>query len=456
MYASASHGYDARSMQARTLLLAVPSMAMAVVGLAMFGPGAVQAFDGARIRGGPTEGLRRLSWRLTVLERFRSIDSTRNIGAILVRARNGDRPEAVARCRTRKDGTCDVMLDFSAEVSGPIHAVVTTEPDAGVLAEGDFVGNSAEWGRLPGHPARLVGHASGDLAIEVAARRGVFAAPFRDDLVVTVRDGERPVGGARVTLRTDAADLAGATAPSDAESSVTLIASDRGEASFGVTPRMHSVEVDIDVTAGGRSAAWRGVLPVVPGAIWLHHTSYADGSINVFAPVPREIAYVTLATAKARLWGGIIPLAVDTLGFSRGSIGWPAVARAPEIGTPEPLWVTLSSDPFQTSAGTVGWPVYRASWPVVPTAILDEHPFRDLLLLDGMPAAEARDRDRRYRARALAAVALGAAAVLEGVLLAHGSGARGVRAWAWTAIAIATVAFAFAAIGVVVMWKTGG
>jgi hypothetical protein len=444
-------------MQARALLLAVPSMAMAVVGLAMFGPGAVQAFDGARIRGGPTDGQRRLSWRITVLERFRSIDSTRNIGAIAVRAHNGDRLTALARCHTSNDGTCDVMLDFSGEVSGPIHAVVTSEADGAVLAEGHLQGNIADWGRSPGHPARLVGHTTGDLAIEVDARRGVFAAPFSDDLVVTVRDGENPLGDARVTLRTDAAGLEGVPASNDPETSLTLVSSDRGEVRFGVTPRMHTVAVDIDVTAGDRTAAWHGILPVIPGAIWLHPTSYANGSLQIFTPVPREVAYVTLATPSARLWGGIIPLvSVDPLGFSHGSIEWPRLARAPEVGTPEPVWVTLSSDPLQTSAGTVGWPVSRVSWPVSPTTILDERPFRDLLLLDGMPPAEKRDQDRRYRARTLAAVALGAAAVLEGVLLAHTSGARGVRAWAWTAIAIATVTLAFAAIGVVAMWKTGG
>ncbi len=432
-------------------------MAMAVVGLAMFGPGAAQAFDGARIRGGPTDGLRRLSWRITVLERYRGIDSTRNIGALTVHARHGEGPESVAQCRTEGDGTCDVLLDFAEDVSGPVHAVVTADAEPAVLAEGDLQASRAEWGRSPGHPAQLVGHATGDLAIDVAARRGVFAAPFRDDLVVTVRDGETPVGGARVTLRTDAADLEGVPASLDPERTLTLNASERGEVRFGVTPHMHTVAVDIDVTAGNRAAAWHGILPVVPGAIWLSPTSYADGAIRVIAPVPREVAYVTLATPSARLWGGVIPLhSGDTRGFAGGGIAWPPGTRAPETGTHEPIWVTLSSDPLQTSAGTVGWPVYRATWPVFPTAILDERPFRDLLLLDGMPAAEKRDQARRYRARTLAVVALGAAAVLEGVLLAHGSGARGVRAWAWTAIAVATVAFAFAAIGVVVMWKTSG
>jgi hypothetical protein len=444
-------------MSTRPLLLAVPSMALAVVGLAMFGPGAMLPFDGARIRGGPTEGLRRHSWRITVLQRFRSIDSTRQIGALTVRARNADRPEVLARCRTTYDGTCDVALDFAAEVTGPIHAVVTADADGALLAEGDVQSNVADWGRSPGHPAQLVGRATGDFAVEVFARRGVFAAPFRDDLVVTVRDGETALAGARVTLRTDAAALEGVAVSDDPETSQTLVSSDRGEVSFGVTPRMHTVAVDVEVTALARTAAWHGILPVVPGAIWLHPSSYAQGGILIYTPVPREVAYLTISTPSARLWGGVIPLhSGDSRGFSSGGIAWPDIVRVPETGTHEPVWITLSSDPQQTSAGTVGWPVSRASWPVMPTVILDERPFRDLLLLDGMPAAEKRDQARRHRARTLSAVALGAAAVLEGVLLAHGAQARGVRAWAWTAIAIATVTLAFAAIGVVVMWKTSG
>jgi hypothetical protein len=457
MYAPVSHGYDARSMQSRALLLAVPSMAMAVVGFAMFGPGAVQPFDGARIWGGPTEGLRRLSWRITVLERFRGIDSTRNIGAIAGRARNGAGPDAVARCETRSDGACDLELDFAAEVRGPVHAVVTAQSNGAILAEGDLALNATAWGRAAGHSALLKGSANGDFGIEVHARRGIFAAPFRDELTVTARDGEATLRSARVTLRTDAADLDGVTAASDVEttgpeSKVSVISSDRGEATFGVSPRMHAVDVDIEVTARGQSATWHGVLPVVPGAIWLDPAPLAEGKIRVVAPVPRDLAYATLATATARLWGGIIPLARDERGFAAGEIAWPTGApflpvRGASSG--DAAWLTVASDPLMSGAGTVGWPVPSGEF-------RDERPFRDQLLLDGLPAAEQRDQARRHRARALSAVALGAAAVLEGIFLAHGARAQGVRAWVWTVIAVATVALAFAAIGVAVMWKTSG
>jgi hypothetical protein len=452
MYAPASHGYDGNSMQARTLLLAVPSMAMAVVGLAMFGPGAVQPFDGARIRGGPSEGLPRLSWRITVLQRFRGIDSTRNIGSIAVRARDGAGHDASARCHTRGDGTCDIELDFSSPSRGPIHAVVTAETSGVELAHGEVADAATAWGLVPGHPAELKGSTSGDFVIEVDARRGVFAAPFRDELTVTALDGGAPVRGARVTLRVDGADLDGATNVAGAEPSSTVVSSERGEATFGVTPRMHTVNVDIEVATPGRSATWHGVLPVVPGAIWLDPAPLAAGKIRVVAPVPREFAYATIATPIARLWGGIIPLATDPRGFATGEIDWPGPRppmepRGQATQPNETTWLTLASDPLASGAGTVGWPVPGET-------IRDEHAFRDVLLLDGLPAAEKRDQARRYRARALSAVALGAAAVFEGVLLAHGSHPRGVRAWAWTAIAIATVALAFAAIGVVVMWKT--
>lgn len=455
MYAPASHGYHDGAMRAQPLLLAVPSVAMAIVGFAMFGPGAVQAFDGARVRGGPTLGLRHLSLRVAVLQRFRSIDSTRNIGSIALRIREGDNPEASARCQTNGDGVCDVLLEFPTEIRGPLHVAVTAEATGAILAEGDVLGNAESWGEGAGHPALLHGQKSGDLSLQVQARRGVFAAPFRDELVVTVRDGETPLRGAKVTLRTDAADLAGVPTEDNPEVALTLDASARGEAVFRVTPRMHTLEVDIEATSLGRRGTWHGLLPVVPGAIWLDPASVADHDLRLLTPVPRDVAYVTLATPAARLWSAAVPLGtVDTRGFSHGAVAWPPLARKSDREDPGPMWLTVSSDPLQTSAGTVGWPVGRIGEPIEEADPREERRFRDQLLLDGMPAADLRDAKRRNGARALSAIALAAAAILEGVLLAQSSHARGFRAWAWTLMAIATVVMAFAAIGVVVMWKT--
>jgi hypothetical protein len=463
MYALASQGYHDGSMRTQALLLTVPSVAMAVVGFAMFGPGAVQPFDGARIWGGPYSWDRHLSWRITVLQRFRGIDSTRHIGAIVVRAQDGAGQISAAYRDVSDDGTCDVMMDFSSNVKGPVHAVVTVKATGAMLAEGDVFGDVPGWGKNPGHPSLLEGSTHGDLAIEVRARRGIFAAPFRDELTVSVRDGEAPMEKVQVTLSSDAADVDDGTnqksdttvSPgggiADAASLVTRLTGSTGEATFGVTPRSHAVDVDIDVTAPDRSATWHGVLPVVPGAMWLDPAPIASNTIRVVSPVPRDFAYATMASSQGRSWGGTIPLTPDARGFSSGQVQGPAPKMYSEHGPAvvELEWLTLASDPLASGAGTVGWPVPGRE-------VRAERPFRDQLLVDGMSAAEKRNDDRRYRARKLSALALGAAAVLEGVLLARDSGARTLRAWAWTAIAIATVALAFAAIGVVVMWKTSG
>ena len=472
MYGPASHGYDNGSMRARTVLLAVPSMAMAVVGLAMFGPGAVQAFDGARIRGGPVSGPQRLAWRITVLQRFRSIDSTRNIGPLIVRARD-DAPlavaqhlsrEAVARCETNQDGICEVALDFDAPVVGPVHAVVTAERGGIVLAKGEAQ-NPAGWGQSRGHPAQLQGSKDGDFDVEVFAVRGVFAAPFPSELRVVARDADPNLSDAIVKIRANGADIEvssprssrpssdiprygwtsdardGTSDRSSVETPAAIGVQGMGryaEATFDVTAYTHAVDVDVDVIAKNRKASWHGILPVVPGAIWVDPDAERHDKLRVVSPVPRDLVYATIADEHVRYWGGAIALVRDAHGFAVGEIDWPVHTAG---------WVTVSSDPLASGAGTVGWPI--SHW--------DERPFPDQLLLDGMPAAEKRDQERRYHARVLAAVALGAAAVLEGIFLAHGareSGARGPRAWAWTAIAIATVALAFAAIGVVVMWKT--
>ena len=461
-----------RRMLARILQLAAPSLAMAVVGFALLGPGATRSFDGARLWGGPTEGAPHLSWRVLGVERFRGIDSTKDIGPIVVRARTQNGIEAVAQCRTRRDGTCDIELPLTGPVHGVVHAEVTTEGGLTTLASGDFARDAAGWDRGPPHPSRLPGQSQGDLALELRAPRGVFAAPFRDELVVAVKRGASPIAGAKVTLHTEGADIEGAT---DSDASATRPTSDRGEATFALVPRTHTIEMTVRATSLGLAGTWDGVLPVIPGAIWLDPQALATHRIRVVSPVPRELVYATLCSRSARLWGGVVPLSPDAHGYATGEIDWPpGVGGLPGVnddGTRAPLWLTLASDPRGSGLGTVGWPVETDGIVSGSVRAVDrgELPFRDWMLLDGMPAAELRDAARRARARGLSAAALGAAAVIEGVLLARGSYRKGEgdgedegdgagtgrASWVWLIVAIATVALAFAALGIVAMWKTG-
>jgi len=435
-------------MIGRRLLLVIPSAAMAVVGFALFGPGAIRPFEGGQIWGGPTEGARRFSWRVVAMDRVRGIDRAANARAIIVRARAQSGQQGIFRCRTRSDGSCDVELSLLGEVRGIVHAEVMTEDGAVTLASGDFERSRASWDDGPGHPSRLTGRSQGDLELLVFARRGVFAAPFLDQLVVTVNRGVAPASGSRVTLRADGADIEGSATDT---AMTTVTASERGEATFTLTPLTHSLEARIEAAFVGLTASWNGILPVIPGALWLDPASSAARKIRVIAPVPREVAFATLATRSSRLWGGVVPLSGDARGFSSGQIDWPEV----DVGAGESLWLTLASDAGGNGMGTVGWPVAQPG-EAHGALTQDELPFRDWLLLDGMPVAERRDAERRGRARWLSAMALGAAAVVEGLLLAQGSHAKGARSWAWLVVAIATVVFAFAALGVVAMWGTAG
>ncbi len=436
-------------MRSQAILLAIPSVAMTVVGFALFGPGSIRPFDAAQIWGGPTTGLRKLSLRVAVVERMRGVDSMHAVGGLVLRARADDGAEQLVHCRTRADATCDVEIDFGRELQTRIWATITGDNELETLASGEIVGAS-QWGGAT-RPARLVGQATGDLRVALYAHRGIFAAPFRDELVAEVTRDGAPVPGATLTFHADAAELDGALP----DASARVVTDVAGRGSVGIKPFTHTLEVSITAEASGVTGAFDGVLPVIPGAMWLDPTLIKGGTLRVTSPVPREIAYATLATGSARLWGAAVTLESNSMGFASGEVPWPTIDDSGQ----SPLWLTLSSDPRGSGAGTVGWPIPRPGGKDHEPFAREERAFRDKLLLDGMPSAEQRDVARRRRARTLSAVALGAAAVLEGVFLAETSRQKeemGARSWARLAIAIATIVLAFAAIEVVVMWKTAG
>jgi hypothetical protein len=439
-------------------MLSAPTLAMIVVGAALFGPGRASPFEAARIFGGPTEGLTRMWWRIALTRRYREIDSVVADANVVVRATAGGE-HAAGRCTTGADGVCDVEVRLQAPARGPIDVVVVRasddRPDAATnveiapLARGAVMGNVARWSERPARAPELKGVRSGDLEIRLYAVRGVMAAPFPDDIALSVtRDGE-PRAHARVEMQLIGGDVAATpdAAANGGATSLVVTTGDDGRAKLTAIPRAHAVEVTAHATWGSATGEFASTLPVVPGALWLDPQSRSSGALRVVSPVPRACAYATLDTRTARLWGGTVYLQNDDHGFAAGSVPWPDVALPPS----EPIWLTLASDPEATGVGTVGWPIAPAS--DAPAA---EQSFADSLLLDGLPAAEERETRRRRRAAWLVVSALGAAAGLEGVLLWSTARARGTGGWARLALAVAAVVLAFAAIGIVAMWKAAG
>jgi hypothetical protein len=432
---------------AQTIMLAAPSVAMAVVGAAWFGPGAARSYQVARVWGGPTEGMHRLSFRVAVMRRYRGIDSIVTGKSIEVRASAGAVPSAAGRCVTGADGICDVELRLETPARGPVELVVGSaggnEP---ALARGPVTGSLARWIERPPRGPEINGARGGDLEIHLYALRGVLAAPFPEPLALSVagRGGEVR-GQAQVTVSLVGGDIAAAGTPTSSTASGTT--DERGRSRWTAIPRAHAVEVNAEAKWQGLEGRFAGVIPVVPGALWLDPQRRA-GQLRVVSPVPRTRAYATLASRSARLWGATIPLENDEQGFASGTFPWPDAA----LPSDELVWLVLSGDPEGTGVGTVGWPLTRDG----DTEPMAEQGFADTLLLDGMPAAEQREGDRRRRAAWLVAVALGATAGLEAALVLSTARAQGSGAWGRVMAAVAAIVLAFAAIGIVAMWKATG
>ena len=444
---------------ARSVMLAAPSVAMAVVGLALLGPGAARSFEGAEVWGGPTEGRARLSLRVAVLRRFRSIDSVVAGRSVVVRSANGE--GASDRCTTDADGRCDVELRLAAPPSSSLRVSVvatTTAPDqrsAAVqeLAAGTLARVARGWGERPARRPELSGSRQGDLVVHAYALRGVLAAPFPETLAVLVTDQQGdPRGGAEITASLEGGDVEVVrqslpARPAQGGTAVTR-SDDRGRAELKVVPRSHVAELNLTATTDGATGSFTGTLPVIAGAIWLDPGSRSSGQLRILAPIARPSVYAVLATRSARWWGGTIALTMDAQGFFGASVPWPAV----NLPAGEEAWLTLAGDPEGRGPGTVGWPVAAADdrWGAA------EQVFNDALLLDGMPDAERRETERRERASWLVAIALGATACLEAVLIVGGARPRGSSAWGRVAAAVAAIVLAFAAIGIVAMWKAAG
>jgi hypothetical protein len=230
------------------------------------------------------------------------------------------------------------------------------------------------------------------------------------------------------------------------------------------------VELEVVAHTETDTGAWRGTVPVIPGAMWLDPASNPD-SLRIVSPVARPLAYVSVASAHARLYGAILPLAVDSRGFASAvlPVPWDRLGGLPE----EPIWVVVSSDARETGTGTTGWPLPGSQSAIDPFR-REARVFRDSILLDGMPRAEALERGRRRRARTIAVGTLAFSGLLEALLLFRAArdgtfGLRNPDAWeiagvappsptraGFLLVAVGTLVLALTAIGLAVVWKLGG
>jgi len=382
----------------RIALYSLPLLTVVVVAFALFVVGAPEPYAGARIYGGPTQGAKRLSWRLSLVRWEDGAQSKAERARLAVEARLSDGRWVSWTGKPDSQGMAAVEVAVpGAPVSGPIDIAVSAPGDPMPLASGRIELPARDWlSKQRDHGGWIKGHQTGDLLVRAAPARGVFAVPFSDPLWIEVRGPHGPVPHAKLTLRPEGLDVRAAE-PLETRAD--------GRAQVPVAPREFNVALGIAATApDGSHGEWYSTLPVVVGAM---HAALAGKRLVVRSPIERARAYFGLMTPRTRLAGAPLGLHPDGRGGAVAEVALPPLP-------PGPLWAVVSSEPELSSEATVGWPLRVRLGAGDPP---QERVVPDRLLLDGLVVAARRDRERRRRARLLAGLFSAFAAALVGVLL---------------------------------------
>ena len=361
----------------------------------------------ARIYGGPPGPDRVLSWRVVLQRRDRGYyDPVPNI-PLVVRVLAGDQ-SAQTEGVTDDEGAWEVRLPLPPGACSTLSVIAHRRDDPRPLATGDVPVAPALWSQSFGRvDALLSGRRSGDLRIEVAALRGIMAAPFPDQILIRV---SRPADAADVANASISLSAQGVDLPKD-----TNLRTDAfGRLLLRLTPTFHSPTIEIRATdEAGVQGAFEGVLPVQAGALWLDPDALARGRIEVASPVGHRHAYITVFNRNARLFATRLDMTADADGGARGGIALPPLPDGD-------LWLLTSPDPQGqgVEAQTVAWPLTLGTRDEPRPSARDGARVLTPLLLDGVPTMTANLRSDAVAGRFRAMLILAAAALLESVLLA--------------------------------------
>lgn len=446
----------------RWVLLLLPIATVVVVGFALFVVGASRPYPAARLMGGPTDGVRSPSFRLSLHQRIWEAERPLPLD-VRVTARRGDQRAEWAG-RTSEEGLADLSLDFGAPRGGPLDVEIVAESASKdgnvlpgmVLAQGTVNLTAAAWRqkaeRLGGWTR---GSRRGDLVLRIAPERGQLAVPFENAVLVEVRDGSALLEEAEVS-----AELMGGTLKS-----TTAITNGSGRARLELTPNQHALDLTVRAKHGSKQGVWSGRLPVLPGAM---DVTLEGQSLRVTSPIERDRAYVDIVTEQRRLHGAILQLQKTGEGESTATLPVPFLK-----GIDEPVWAVVSSEADLKSPAAVGWPIqnHPAGEPA-PTFLVHE-----ALVLDGTPQWHRKDTLRRRKAQLLAGLFTVSALVLAVALLfrrakrsqqrlrAHlAAQAREMgddaplavenkRDWLWLVVAVLSLTLGFAVVGLLSLFR---
>lgn len=392
----------------RILSAALPTAAVVTAAIVFLGPGKPRAALGARVWGSPLSLERApLAVRIEGIRRLYGVDDAAAPGDM--RALSLDVRDASGAALglwsgdAGPDGVAEALVS-AASARGPLD--VRVRRGDVLLAEGRIERRSQALEGIVRGSGDIGGVSRGDRAARVEVVRGQMVAPFEEEVRVTVLPGE---GAPFAEDAAGEVSIEASPASTQAASGVEVrppraTAGRGGSATFWVKPTAYNVELSLKIhDTSGHQGEWEGNLPVVPGAMWLD-PSGQPGEITIVSPAPRERAYTSFYTEGGRVFGAVIPLARDEAGFYRGRLATPA-----DLLAAKDLRVVVAGDAYERGVGTVAWPIAPPEGKA-PLARVE-------LLIDGMPAAEAREKARAGSARTVGVLVIGLAAALEVLLL---------------------------------------
>lgn len=396
--ATVSEAPPARLGTARMLLYALPLFTIVVVSFALFVVGTPRPVTAARIWVGPTEGVVRITPRISVIDRFKGIESPATLDSITVNARTSDDRTATWSGALDEQGMASPVLDFGTPVHGAIQVRVSTGDKT--LAVGVLELTPDEWRKSLRDLGGFIAHGSrsGSLLVQVAPGRGAFAVPFEDPLLVEVRSANGPVRNVKLSFEPDGLAID--------ERNTRLVTDVMGRAVVRVTPREHVVSLRVNATLGEEKGSWFGRLPIVPGAISVR---LEEKGLSIVSPIPRDIAYYSVIAADRTLTRGSVVLQATPNGLASAHVPLPERPA-------EQLWAIASGEPELDSSSTVGWPLRPApsgGEPARTRVVVDP------LLVDGIFRAEAIDGERRTKARWIAGGVTLIAVILASILFSY-------------------------------------
>lgn len=381
----------------RFLLFVTPVSAVAVVLLGVVS-GGTRPFRSARVYSGPTEGITDLRLRVELGDRDRVVEVPAAGVPFTVTAVEGGQRVASASGRTDAGGSAELRLTLPRARSSALELWV--EPvghDLPPLARGLVLAKGESFRRSVAQRGGFQrGRYAGEVELSVAPAHGVLVTAqgaLDDELVIRARRTGVPLESALVGVSLEGAEPAEARVTTDAQ----------GLARLRLRP--NDAWVRVALTHGGEGAGSSNMstrLEVVQGAI---RARRQGEQLLLESSGAATTAFVGFFDQSQRYGGARAELRPAADGRLVGELPWPAGLTA------APLWAVVSSQADLASPSAVGWPIAGRDEPDPKT-----FDAKELLLLDGAPAARAREERRAKRIRWVTA-AYGAAALLVTLLL---------------------------------------